>query len=168
MNTKCISMVIVSSWLEQYICHRGEGVVLKLERKTHTLTNKQMSPNVWTPNIQTGNLHDGKTFQKFHTKCGISESFFFPPCERCKYYMQPCLVDWGYAWVSLMFCLEPDWEWPNCTASKQLEGYFAVWEQSLAAKGVSAIYGRMQWAKRQECESPVLLGVRGAWAARER
>lgn len=52
--TKRISMVIVTNWLEQYICHKGEGVVLKLEGKTHTLTHKQMSPNVWRLNIQTG------------------------------------------------------------------------------------------------------------------
>lgn len=44
-------------------------MVLKLERKTHNLTNKQMSPNVWTLNIQTGNRGDVKMFHKFHTNC---------------------------------------------------------------------------------------------------
>lgn len=44
---------IATSWLGQYICHKGEGVVLKLERKTHTHTG-QASSNVWTGNIQAG------------------------------------------------------------------------------------------------------------------
>lgn len=57
--------------------------------------------------------------------------------------MQPCPVVWGYARVSPMFCLGPDWAWPNCAASKQLDGYFAVWEYSRAANGASVIPDRM-------------------------
>ncbi len=64
--------------------------------------------------------------------------------------MQPCLVGWGCAWVSLMFCLEPDWAWPDCTALKQLEGYFAVWEPSQGAGGAPVIHGRMDSEGRRE------------------
>lgn len=62
--TNCISVVTVTSWLEQYSCRKSKGVALKLERKTQALTNKQMSPNVWTLNTQTGNLHDGERLHK--------------------------------------------------------------------------------------------------------
>lgn len=64
--------------------------------------------------------------------------------------MQPCLVVWGCAWVSLMFCLEPDWAWPDCTASKQLEGYFGVWEPSQGAGGVPLVHGRIDREGRRE------------------
>lgn len=35
-----------------------------------------------------------------------------------------CIPVWWFEVVclSLMFCLEPDWAWPDCTALKQLEG----------------------------------------------
>lgn len=103
----------------------------------------------WTVNIHTWRGRVVKR-QEFHTKCGMSESIFFPLCARCKYYMQPCLVVWGCAWVSLMFCLEPDWAWPDCTALKQLEGFSAVWEPSQGAGGVPVIYGRMDSEGRRE------------------
>lgn len=55
VNTNCISVVTVTSWSEQHSCHEeqrrrggwGGGSKIR-KKKTHTLTNKQMSPNVWT------------------------------------------------------------------------------------------------------------------------
>ncbi len=46
LYTKCISVEKVTSCFGQYICHKGKRVVLKLEKKAHTLTHKPTSPNV--------------------------------------------------------------------------------------------------------------------------
>lgn len=74
-------MVIVTSWLGQYICHKGEGVVLKLERKTHTRT--QASEPKCLAIDYTGWEGTVAKRQELRPKCGTSDATFFPPCERC-------------------------------------------------------------------------------------
>ena len=73
-------MVIVTSWLGQYICHKGEGVVLKLERKTHTRT--QVSEPKCLDIDYTGWEGRVAKRQELRPKCGTSDATFFPPCDR--------------------------------------------------------------------------------------